>query len=32
MDLSKLTIMDFEDNRHTVRPILDAGATTCRRR
>jgi homospermidine synthase len=27
MDFSKLTIMDFEDNRHTVPDILAAGAT-----
>jgi homospermidine synthase len=32
MDFSKLTIMDFEDNRHTVKPILDAGASYVQRK
>ena len=32
MDISKLTILDFEDNRHAVKPILEAGASYVQRR
>jgi homospermidine synthase len=32
MDFSKLTIMDFEDNRATVKPTLDAGASYVQRK
>lgn len=32
MDFSKLTILDFEDNRHAAKPMLEAGATYVQRR
>jgi homospermidine synthase len=32
MDFAKLTILDFEDNRHTVKPMLEAGASYVQRR